>query len=235
MELKEVIGLEAVDKNPNGDYEGRVSGANNYTYILPAGKVCFLRGDFKWTAIIEKIDPKNKKVYVSQINWLYMLNIIKHLYSSDIIIKKRYPGRLTLAILRDSLSSQEISKEDIKKLSTAIGEKIVIKKSKEEIKMPEEIKPVKPVKSIDDDKEKKLIDYVMNTNNRVEIEKSGYRFFITVALGKSNISFIRVESLNRRFEYFYQQYQTDNEEEKKQVVTAAAKIFLSLISRGKPS
>jgi hypothetical protein len=182
-----------------------------------------------------------------------MRYIIKNLYY-DVKIVKRYAGRLTLATLQNSLFNKKINKEDIKKLSEIVGEKIVIKKSKEKIKMPEEIKPVKPntipvtvfraetvsaredkTESVhDDDKEKKLIDYIIN-RNEADIKKDGYRFFLTKAIGKINVSFIRVETTNRRFEYFYKLYETDNLIEKKQAVADAVKIFLNLILQDKPS
>ena len=238
MEIKEVIGLLPADRDPvTGDYEGHCV-SSDYTYVLPAEKVCFVRdNDLKWTAIIERIDENEKKVCVSQVNWFYMHHIIKYLYR-DVKVTKRYPGRLTLCVLRDSL--EEVDKNDIKKLSEVIGEKIVIKKAKEEIKIPAEpvksntvVKPVPVVVNDKNDNEKKLIDYIM-ARNEVDIKKNGYRFFLTRSLGKSNTSIIKIETTNRRFEYFYKVYTTDNLTEKKQVVVEAAEKFFQLILQDKP-
>ena len=241
MELKDVIGIEASDKNRAGDYEGHCVNSD-YTYILPAGKVCFLKNDFRWTAIVEKIDIDNKKVYVSQINWLFMRHIIKYLYS-DVKIEKRYPGRLTLATLRDSL--QEISKEDIKKLSQFIGEKIVIKKSKEEIKMP--IMPIMNItgaetvsvpgakglpldtkESDEEEKIKKLINYFANLENG-RIVKNKFQFIL---IQTANSAFVRVSDVSYQNTYFEKTY--TNYTEKMQVLREAGGIFLRLISQGKP-
>jgi hypothetical protein len=243
MEIKEVIGLESVEKDEEGNYEGHCVPDRNYTYILPSQKVCFLKkDDLKWTAIVERVNEREKKVYVSQVNWFYMHHIIKFLYK-DVKIMKRYPGRLTLCVLRDSL--EEVDKNDVKKLSELVGEKIVIKVNKEEIKIQK--LPSKNTEndtvavsdrtnnggSSTDTAEEKLIDFVMN-RNEVDIKRNGYRFFLTAAMGKSNISFVKIETINRRFEYFYKIYETNNLTEKRQVVSEAAKIFLGIILKDRP-
>ncbi len=103
---------------------------DGYTYILPRKKASFeFRGqDQELLVFVEKIDEKNKTVYVSQTNWLYMKNIIAANLFLDVKIKKRYPGKLTLAELRTP--GQRIDKESVKALSEKIKEKIFIKQPK---------------------------------------------------------------------------------------------------------
>lgn len=244
MEIKkgDVIGLKPADRDPvTGNYEGRCANSD-YTYILPAAKVCFLNNDdFRWTAIVEKIDKENKKIYVSQTNWLFMQHIIKFLYN-DVKIEKRYPGRLTLATLRDPLLNEKINKEDIKKLSQMIGEKIVIKTSKEEIKIPsmkitggETVSsPDKsnnkglPETATDEEEElKKLINYFAGKGNG-RVVKNKVQFILAET---ATVKFIRVSDVSYRNAYFEKTY--TNYTEKMQVLRESGIIFLGLILKGK--
>ncbi len=65
---------------------------NGYTYVLPWKKTNFTnfaKGQ-DISVYVEKIDIINKRVYVSQIHWLYMRNIIKDKLGLDVKILKRY-------------------------------------------------------------------------------------------------------------------------------------------------
>ena len=101
--------------------------SDNYIYILPKTKACLKEFPYQFmeiTAYVEKVD--GRKVYLSQVHWLYMQNIIKAELSLDVKILKRYPGVLTVAELR--MPNQRIDKPALKKLSKSVLEKIYIKR-----------------------------------------------------------------------------------------------------------
>ncbi len=101
--------------------------SDNYIYILPKTKACLKEFPYQFTEItayVEKVD--GRKVYLSQVNWLYMKNIIKAELALDVKILKRYPGLLTVAELRTP--NQIIDKPALKKLSKSVLEKIYIKR-----------------------------------------------------------------------------------------------------------
>ena len=74
---------------------------------------------------IEKIDERNKIVYVSQTHWLWMKNLIKSELRLDVKITKRYAGKVTVCKLVNQ--GQIINKAAIKRLSEMVGEKIYVK------------------------------------------------------------------------------------------------------------
>ncbi len=99
---------------------------DGYNFILPKTKAClkeFPRQFDEINAYIEKI--AGQRVYLSQVHWLYMKNIIKDKLGLDVKIKKRYPGILTVAEL--ITLNQKIDKAALKKLSEKYMEKIYIK------------------------------------------------------------------------------------------------------------
>ncbi len=102
---------------------------DGYNFILPKVKAClkeFPRQFDEINAYIEKI--AGQRVYLSQVHWLYMKNIIKDKLGLDVKIKKRYPGILTVAEL--ITLNQKIDKAALKKLSEKYMEKIYIKSAK---------------------------------------------------------------------------------------------------------
>ena len=251
MEIKEIINLEAVDKNlASGNYEGHCVGIDSdFTYILAAEKVCFLKDEnFKWSAIVEKIDNENKKVFVSQTNWLFMQHVIKTLYA-DVKIVKRYPGRLTLVTIRDSLQEINISKKDIKKLGEIVGEKIVLigaetisapmnfKKSNEEIKMPGPDTVSAPSEGVnskglsEEEEEEKLLNKLVNHLVNLpagRVVKNKVQIFL---FENGEIKFVRVSDVNHQETYFEKTYV--NSSEKIQVLREAGAVFLKIISQDK--
>ncbi len=100
---------------------------SGYTYVLPRNKTCFddLYQCQEITAYVEKIDERNKRVFVSQVHWLYMRNIIERRLCLHVKILKRYPGKLTVAQL--TMPGQRIDKMVLKALAEEMGEKIYIK------------------------------------------------------------------------------------------------------------
>jgi len=102
-------------------------GDENFRYLLPKSKAYFKFYEpyQEVISLIEKIDENEKKVYLSQTHWLFMKNLIKSKLGLDVKIKKRYPGKLTVAELVNL--NQRIDKALLKQLSEAISEKIYIK------------------------------------------------------------------------------------------------------------
>ena len=99
---------------------------DGYNFILPKTKACLKEFPYQFkeiNAYIEKI--AGRRVYLSQVHWLYMKNLIKSELGIDVKIKKRYPGKLTVAELRTP--DQKIDKLALRKLSEEIAEKIYIK------------------------------------------------------------------------------------------------------------
>lgn len=107
-----------------------IAKSSSYTYVLPKIKTYF--ANFyqcqEISVYIEKIDERNKIVYVSQTHWLWMKNLIKSELRLDVKIKKRYPGILTVAELVNL--NQVVDKARLKLLAEKIGERIYIKPSK---------------------------------------------------------------------------------------------------------
>ena len=100
--------------------------SDNYIYILPKTKACFKEFPHQFmetTVYIEKIT--GREVYLSQVHWLYMKNLIKAELGLEVKIIKRYPGILTVGELRTP--NQGIDKAALKKLSEKFSEKIYIK------------------------------------------------------------------------------------------------------------
>ena len=100
---------------------------DDYRYILPKNKACF--SEFHQlipiVVYVEKIDEQKKRVYLSQVHWLLMKNLIKAELGLDVKILKRYPKKLTVAELKTP--DQKIDKVALKKLSESVSEKIHIK------------------------------------------------------------------------------------------------------------
>ncbi len=111
--------------NPNPDIE-----PDGYRYILPKQKSCFkFEGqDQELFVFVEKVDGQNKLVYVSQTHWLFMRNVIENRLGLHVKILKRYPGKVTVAILRKP--EQEVNKIALKTLAEEMHEKIYIKSAK---------------------------------------------------------------------------------------------------------
>jgi tRNA U34 2-thiouridine synthase MnmA/TrmU len=111
--------------NPNPDIE-----PDGYTYILPKRKSCFqFKGqDQELNVYVEKVNWQNKLVYVSQTHWLFMRNVIENRLGLHVKILKRYPGKVTVAILRKP--EQEVNKIALKALAEEMHEKIYIKPAK---------------------------------------------------------------------------------------------------------
>ncbi len=102
---------------------------DGYNFILPKTKACLKKFPYRFeeiNAYIEKINGQT--VYLSQVHWLYMKNLIRAELGLDVKIKKRYPGILTVAEL--ITSNQKINKAALKKLSEKYMEKIHIKSAK---------------------------------------------------------------------------------------------------------
>ncbi len=102
---------------------------DGYNFILPKTKACLKEFPCQFkeiNAYIEKI--AGRRVYLSQVHWLYMKNLIKDELGLDVKIKKRYPGILTVAEL--ITLNQKIDKAALKKLSKNCSEKIYIKSAK---------------------------------------------------------------------------------------------------------
>ena len=109
------------------DYNKIIGANGGYMILLPKNKT--YSHDFyqckEITAYVEKIDEINERVYVSQIHWLYMRNIIENRLHLPVKIIKRYPGKLTVAQI--VMPGQEINKTAIKALAEEMQEKIYIK------------------------------------------------------------------------------------------------------------
>ena len=100
---------------------------SGYTYFLPKRKTYFAnfyQGQ-KITVYLEKIHELKREVYVSQIHWLWMKNMIKSELVLDVKITKRYAGKVTVCELVSQ--TQIINKAAIKRLSEMLGEKIYVK------------------------------------------------------------------------------------------------------------
>ena len=108
--------------NPDPEIE-----PDDYTYILPKRKSCFnFKGqDQELLVYVEKVNKRNKLVYVSQTHWLWMKNLIKSELGLDVKIVKRYAGKLTVGKLINQ--GQIVDKIAVKRLSEIIGEKIYLK------------------------------------------------------------------------------------------------------------
>ena len=108
-------------------------------YILPKEKACLAEFPCQFTEItayieyIEKEAGGRHQVYLSQTNWLYIKNLIKDELGLDVKIKKRYPGKLTVAELRTP--GKGIDKLALRKLSEEIAEKIHIKPANSSAKL----------------------------------------------------------------------------------------------------
>jgi hypothetical protein len=128
MEIKEKENIVLIPESMTDNSYILRSLDDGYSYVLPFKKARFDSQHVPLVveAFIEKIDGSS--VYLSQVHWLFMRNIIEKRLSLDVKIKKRHPGKVTVAQLR--VPGQYIDIIAVKALSKEMQEKIYIKPAK---------------------------------------------------------------------------------------------------------
>ena len=188
----------------NGGYEYLMAPEETYLYDFLIKNLRIINKTIP--VFIKKIDEKEKKVYCSQNNWIFMKNIIFDKLKINVKIIKRYPGRVTVAE-----TEGYYDKEKVKKLSEQVREKIFLKTP-----------GTKPYG------EKGVIlteDYLIN-----HFKDTDGRFFLDNFVLSVKGDFVQVSLINRKY-VFFEQVTDDVFHRREVVIREAAEILLKEIRK----